>query len=447
MTNYIKKKQGKLCHVRTITVFLIIFIISIMPNITLLNAASISNINGNTPIAASMTSEEPGNYVSSSNVTYELEYNWTLWTVSSSITAETWIPRLQNQTHEYFPGQAPLQFSTLETQTSNYNDYFAGTGIYHYDEADEFNNSYDYYKINLSPTGENFEYSAKYQLTLHDMEWDISNLAVNNYNAYLSESWYLNLTGPEDKFNTADPDLITLSNSICNGLTTINDKAKAIYDWIEENITYSIQHDDNGASSTYDNLIGDCSDYSSIMITLLRIQGIPARRIVGLAFLDKDNVPYTNPKTGDSYNYVYYKTTGDHVSNLTQHAWVEYYAPGAGFIVCDPTWADNSISGMNYFNKIDYIHLIGAVGQNFGTGIEFCSSTLSEFPLHPLFASTNNVNIRWRFSLTVTVLEANIGSGDGIDFYMFLAIFIIGTAAVAVIYVLIKPKRAKEDYY
>lgn len=368
------------------------------------------------PFTNSIPNDEPSGYTTSANVTYKIELNYSIWTVNSQNSVRVLIPRIQNHSYPDFPGAAPIQKSDLLSYTSNYEDFTSS--VYIFDEGDDYGNQFDSYELTLRPNSPNFNYQATYNVTLFETEWNTnSNKTLDDYAAYIAEEWYLNLTGAEEKFDVNNPDLINLSNSLSAGKETIMDKASAIHTWVVDNIEYEIQDSDNGAYATYLSGLGDCSDYSSLMITLLRIQGIPARRLLGVGFVyTETNIGFYNTEAGDSVTY--YSTNTE--NNMPLHAWIEYYVPEVGFVISDPTW--------NKFNNIDYIHLTTSVGANFGGGLEMeILDGIYEIPAYPMVIgdSTTFGNLRWNYTIEITVLESNLQTPPQFEFDMGLIIAVI----------------------
>ncbi|MBW2964246.1 transglutaminase domain-containing protein [Candidatus Woesearchaeota archaeon] len=85
---------------------------------------------------------------------------------------------------------------------------------------------------------------------------------------------------------------------------------------------------------------GDCDDYASIFVTIMRGFGVPARYVEG-------NV--TNEK-------------GDRIDG--GHAWAEVLVPlkdgSYRWVLVEPTWADNKKEPYAYINYVNHKHLYGA---------------------------------------------------------------------------------------
>jgi hypothetical protein len=93
---------------------------------------------------------------------------------------------------------------------------------------------------------------------------------------------------------TQDPDLKKTVDSIITGKKTETDKAKSIYNWVQQNIRYiAFENGLEGfrprqAAEVCDKRYGDCKDMSSIITQMLRIAGIKAY----YTWIGTRNLPY-----------------------------------------------------------------------------------------------------------------------------------------------------------
>lgn len=94
-------------------------------------------------------------------------------------------------------------------------------------------------------------------------------------------------------------------------LTPVNE----ILNLINQNWAHTVRYaeDIHEPSDCFQRKNGSCRDLSWMMVTMLRYLGIPARFVSGYAF---------NPELGEGHEL---------------HAWVEFMAPGAGWIGVDPS--------------------------------------------------------------------------------------------------------------
>lgn len=111
--------------------------------------------------------------------------------------------------------------------------------------------------------------------------------------------------------------------------------ARKCYDWTAENMKYGNM---NTGLHTVEDLmrtkLGDCGNFCSVFISLLRAKGIPARHIVMIS-------PNEN---------------GYHVR-------AEFYLPAYGWIPVDPTFHKDDPNG-NYFGKFNGVYIVTSLGIN-----------------------------------------------------------------------------------
>jgi transglutaminase-like putative cysteine protease len=108
-----------------------------------------------------------------------------------------------------------------------------------------------------------------------------------------------------------------LANKITQGKTTVLAKARAIYDWICENMFRDPETKGCGAGDVcllLEQPGGKCTDIHSVFVSLCRAAGVPAREIFGIR----------QGKKG--------------VQDITtwQHCWAEFYLPGYDWMPVDP---------------------------------------------------------------------------------------------------------------
>jgi transglutaminase-like putative cysteine protease len=108
-----------------------------------------------------------------------------------------------------------------------------------------------------------------------------------------------------------------LADQITRGQTSVLGKARAIYDWVCENMYRDPATRGCGAGDVCILLVrpgGKCADISSVYIALARAAGVPAREIFGIRLGRK---------------------VEENISTW-QHCWVEFYLPGTGWVPVDP---------------------------------------------------------------------------------------------------------------
>ncbi len=207
---------------------------------------------------------------------------------------------------------------------------------------------------------DNSWYLIEVNLTAHEtviirQRFEITrlNIIVNNLEEYESSSYraqkydkYRDMyLAQETEREVLSPELIVLSKKIVDSEDSPLIKAERIYEWIGDNIEYDKAYKGGGALNTYLEGKGTCGDYTDLMITLLRIQKIPARKVHGF-FLDD-----RWPQKGDEYEIR---------NGPFSHAWAEYFIPEVGWVICEPTFG---ISHNNYYAAIDCSHFRTFTGE------------------------------------------------------------------------------------
>jgi hypothetical protein len=329
------------------------------------------------------------------------------------------------------PNETKTQYTPQYQESDLLYNNITGYSILNMGHNDQFNNTYDSFNATLAPEGK-VTLSQHYIIELNAINFqDIQEADIGTYNMS-DEIFDLYCNNTEQYYERDDVDLINKSNDIVGSENiTVIEKAELIHNWVVNNLTYNgnLPSQEMGASWAFDNSEGDCSEYSSLMITLLRIQGIPARKVTG--FLISNN-PAIRPLVGNSWSFY----SSDVDSNMLGHAWVEYYVPDIGWIVCDPTW------GTNYFNRIDFLRFNLNVGANFFLPPYF---TVSEFG-NPIFGYPEFATFTYRYDVDITVIESNLLPLE--QFPLLFLIFIgIGVTAVLLTIGLIIKRRRKKNLY
>ena len=108
-----------------------------------------------------------------------------------------------------------------------------------------------------------------------------------------------------------------LSDKIVEGKSGVYAKAKAIYDWICENMYRDPDTKGCGPGDVCALIAkpgGKCTDIHSVFVSLCRAAGVPAREIFGIRLGKKDTEDITK----------------------WQHCWAEFFLPGFGWVPVDP---------------------------------------------------------------------------------------------------------------
>ncbi|MHA1932357.1 MAG: transglutaminase-like domain-containing protein [Promethearchaeota archaeon] len=398
-----------------------LFCVIFLPSFDFPSALVSSNSNNNHPLIAS-PNYGVSNYDITQSVKYQVEINFSLTHKSGIGSYIFQFARLDDRVPNstFTKHTPPYQESILihnELEGCKPNDIRMG----HYDK---FNNTYDSFNATLLPissilskTIPKVSLNQKYTIKLNAIKFqDIEDSEIETYDLS-DEIFELYCNNPEQYYERDEPALISLSNNIVNPNDNPIEKAEKIFNWVSDNLDYkgNLPPQEKGALWAYNNLGGDCSEYSSLMVTLLRIQNIPARKVTGFLL---SNDPTIRPKTGDTWTFHASEST----SNIIGHAWVEYYIPNIGWIACDATWN----SGSNYFNRIDFLRFNLNVGANFFFPP---ANTVSEY-LNPLFSHSLGVSYEYDYTIKITAIESNFSD---LEQFPQTALVIIITAIFGVV--------------
>jgi len=385
-------------------------------------------LNFNIELAVS-SSDGVSNYSTSQSVTYQVEINFTLTHLSGSNGDYLFkFSRLNDRQPNSSLTQYSGPYQESELQYSSINGSDNDPFIY----RDRFNNTYDIFNGTSLSTNDTITLNQQYEVTLNEVSFNNVNTSEIGVYDTSDEMFSLYCNNSEVYYERDDVNINATSYSIVNPSDNPIVKAQKINDWVVDHLVYSdtLPAQEMGAKWAYDNQLGDCSEYSSLMVTLLRCQGIPARKVTGFVIT---NNPTIVPQVGQEWTFY---TRSDGQYNLLGHAWVEYYVPNIGWIACDPTWDENG----DYFNYIDNFHL------NLNIGAWFSIPGLpdeSEFP-HPCIVYEVTSTFDYEYNLNLKVISTNTDITE-----MIVIIVIVSIVGVVIIGVtlLIRSNRKKRKLH
>ena len=371
------------------------------------------------------------NYEITQSVTYQIEINFSLTHISYAgpgTEGDYWFKF--SRLNDRQPNSSLTQYCGPYQESSLLYSNITGSTSVPFVYRDRFNNTYDVFNTTLAPS-EKITLSQQYEIMLNEVFFNNINPSEIGIYDTSDDIFALYCNNSEVYYEKDDININATSYSIVNPSDNPVVKAQKICDWVVDHLTYDDSlKEEKGAKWAYDNQMGDCSEYSSLMVTLLRCQGIPARKVTGFV-ISAD--PTIKPYIGQEWSF--FSRSGGQ-TNILGHAWVEYYIPEIGWIACDPTWDETG----DYFNHIDYFRL------NFNIGAWFSIPELpdeSEFP-HPCLVYMLSSTFDYDYSLNLKVISINLNTLD------LLVIIIISSIAVIVIIgivLLIRSSRKKRKEY
>lgn len=415
--------------VKKLVFIVFLFVFPWISSAILTNSRSTEFFNFTSPKIS--TNSGVSNFNIDGNVTYQVEIDFSL-TVTSG-TGNYWFKfsRLNDrQPHSLLTQYCP-PYQKSELLYSN----IVGSDSLPYLVRDKFNNTYDLFNSTLNQ-GQSVSLSQRYNVTLNAVSFKNVNYSdIGSYDVY-DEMFDLYCNNSETYYERDNPSLIALSNSIVDSGDNPIEKAEKICDWVSSYLTYNgnLGPEEIGALEAYNTGEGDCSEYSSLMVTLLRIQDIPARKVTGYCISANPN---TKPTKGQVWTFTASSSSG---SNFLGHAWVEYYVPNIGWIACDPTWHSG---GYDYFNRIDYLRFNLNIGQWFSIPM---LPNESEFPNPCIVYNNPSFNFIYQFNV-ITVSESMLSPTN--EFPIIIMIIIMAAVIIALITIILtlRGKRKKEVIY
>jgi transglutaminase-like putative cysteine protease len=199
--------------------------------------------------------------------------------------------------------------------------------------TDEYGNRYAEFDLSDMPAGTTVQIRLEYRLTVHELAYDLGGCSGDMPDEF---------TQAELHIESNNVQIVELSQTLSEGKDTACEQVRAFYDYVGNRLVYSFNGADWGAQAALGEMGADCTEYASLMIALSRAVGIPARYLEGL---------WARGETPE-------------VDARTEHAWLEVYLPGVGWVPMDPTLGRSSLSRELYFAHLPPDHIIVTVGRN-----------------------------------------------------------------------------------
>jgi len=184
----------------------------------------------------------------------------------------------------------------------------------------------------------------------------------NNVGATIPQELLVYTQPVDGLWESNDPTIQVMARQFSENASNLYYKAKQIFEQVLERpngsslLKYERQSVEHGALWALQNKKGDCTEFSNLMVALMRAAGIPAKVVSGYAFL-----PLYNP------------TSATETVDALGHAYVIFYLPNYGWVPADAVWPRY----VGSFGRSDYAHIAGtSVGDGgvvFPDGIKWPS--------------------------------------------------------------------------
>jgi transglutaminase-like putative cysteine protease len=199
--------------------------------------------------------------------------------------------------------------------------------------TDEYGNQYAEFDFSNQPAGTTITVDIEYKVIVNELTYDLAPCQGELPNDF---------TQAELHIESANPQIRSLSDKLSRGKTTVCDQVRAFYDYAGDNLIYTYNQNDWGAQATMGEMGSDCTEYADLTIALSRAAEIPARYYEGLLYLEN--------KTDELAK--------------TEHAWLDAYLPGSGWVALDPTLGRALANRDTYFAHYTPNHIIVTTGRN-----------------------------------------------------------------------------------
>lgn len=215
------------------------------------------------------------------------------------------------------------QIKDWDSQKVLYSDYNGEKKDYNDQENGNLIGLFDFSKEILGKKQLRINFTLEeYETKLQTENWETS-----PYDR--SSPLFRKYTKSERQLGQTD-NIVNLAKEITKDSSSYFSKAKMIYNWISENISYKDSNAKRGAMRVFESKGGNSAEMSFLYITLLRSVEIPARLVSG--------------------------AWGEIEKKQDFHFWIEFYLEGVGWIPVD--------CAKKMFGEIDSKRIIFSKGEN-----------------------------------------------------------------------------------
>jgi len=199
--------------------------------------------------------------------------------------------------------------------------------------SDEYGNHYAEFDLKDLDPQDSVQISIEYEVKVQGLVFEPGDCQGDLPDEY---------NQPELHIESNNPQIVSLATEIASPNLNPCEQVRHFYDYLGDNLIYTYNGDDWGAQAALGEMGADCSEYSSLLIALSRSNGIPARYVEGLLYLDSTTTTEAR----------------------TEHAWVEVYFPGVGWVPVDPTLGRSTLTREQHFARYTPNHIIVTNGRH-----------------------------------------------------------------------------------
>ncbi len=202
-------------------------------------------------------------------------------------------------------------------------------------------NSYAYFLDSLES-----QRSLEVNITFLTLKYDLSVYTHNVVRNFSYPNEIAIYTQPETYIESNDSTIENVAAAAVGSSINPFRVAEKIYSFTISHLRYVSQTEIRGALWAFENSEGDCTEYSTLFVALMRAMGIPARTVTGHMS--------TVLSLGGVANATQYWTDSPHM-------WAEFYVEGYGWVPVDAASGEND--PLNHFALSDSRYLPILKGQ------------------------------------------------------------------------------------
>ncbi|MDD4797982.1 MAG: S-layer homology domain-containing protein [Clostridia bacterium] len=232
-------------------------------------------------------------------------------------------------------------------------------------ELDQEGNRMAVYRIDSLKNGEKAVLKQSYLISCSAIAYSLLADKFSPQSEYEVDDRYLQ---PDKFIESEHIEIVSYAKEIADGETNPYKLARKVFAEINLFMTYDTdaKYANRGALSARRTGRGVCEDYATLFVAIMRALGVPARMQEGYLYLPQEHVspPYIIPD--------------QQLVNLLmmRHAWPEFYLPGVGWVMADPTFeayfeiggVQEKIVDWSYFANIPSSRRYLFVGERAGDG-------------------------------------------------------------------------------
>ncbi len=229
----------------------------------------------------------------------------------------------------------------------------------------EYGNSYAVFRPRPEQAAAGYDIALRFEVTRREYRRDLK--TTNAKTPQATEAMMGRYLEP-DKMVPLNATIAELARTQTAGATEPMAKARRIYDYVASTMRYDKSGEGWGRGDAMwacDSKRGNCTDFHSVLIGMMRSSGIPARFEIGFPLPENKN-------EGDIPGY---------------HCWAEFYVEGIGWVPVDASEASKNPAKRDYFfGAVDADRVMFTYGRDIRLSNQQRGEPLNYF-IYPYMAS------------------------------------------------------------